>query len=338
VLRRGGRNLVLQAARTRATTPGEIVIKAVLGAENLLLREAAALRFLATQESLGVFFPRLLAVDPAAGVVVLEHVAGETLESILAGADAGRAAAAVNATARALGAIHATTADRVADWEAQPGVNRMPPAAQAEAFRELAPAIVGFCGRAGVNLPVCFREELGEIANALECPGRWLAFTVGDMAPSNVILGEVGPVFLDLEYADYRHAGYDAAFWHCIAPLPERVVAAADRAYHAGWVEVAGPVEAEELLRQTALLAAHRAFWALTWGASRIWETDDEVAAGVSARRLRRWWLRGFGRVARRADVLPELAGLADEMDRALGRIWPETEGAAVPFAAFARG
>ncbi len=64
------------------------------------------------------------------------------------------------------------------------------------------------------------QEDLEHLARTLADPGPFLAFTHGDMAPSNTLFTREGSHLVDFEYGGMRHALYDALMWLLIVPLP----------------------------------------------------------------------------------------------------------------------
>ena len=65
-----------------------------------------------------------------------------------------------------------------------------------------AAALGGRSGRGG-SLPGP-QEDLEQVARELADPGPFLAFTHGDMAPSNTLFTREGPCLLDFEYGGMR--------------------------------------------------------------------------------------------------------------------------------------
>jgi thiamine kinase-like enzyme len=75
-----------------------------------------------------------------------------------------------------------------------------------------------------IALPKEFDREINQINNRYLNPGKFLAFSHGDMAPTNNLI-KAGKVYLiDFEYGGYRHMLYDLTAWNILCPLPEDMV------------------------------------------------------------------------------------------------------------------
>ncbi len=320
VLRRGARNVVIKARVDDSSS--EVVIKAALTEEHLLARECAALQRVNLLPDARLYVPRLLAHDSERGIEVMEVVAdAKSLDDYLNGVDGTAANTALVNTAYALSRLHAATA-RPTDCDDLDLTKE-----QSESFMRLEPAIREIYELAGVTWSQGVETDYARIAWQLENPGSAMAFTIGDMAPSNVLVRKEGIVFIDFEYAGCRHALYDAVFWRCICPMPAGIARQMDEAYQAGWAAAGRPWAAGTYAPAMTLLAGHRALWSLTWGMKALWDKDREMIPGVSGRRLMRNWLQGFYRFARQGNELLALAEATERLEQAMGARWPESEG-----------
>jgi len=321
LIRRGPRNLVFQCRIAGSNPSREVIVKAAHGAQDLLATEASALRLLGKNARTSQWIPRLLRYDPAARLLVTESVGpARSLEELLHGTDRTAVQQALAATAHSLAELHALTSrldERTASTLA---------ADQAAAFSKGLPAIADFFSRAGVVLTEPAVAELHSIAEGVAHPQEKLAFTVGDMAPSNVLITGSGPVFIDFEYAGFRHAFYDAVFWRCICPFPATIATSMDEAYQQGWSDAGSAMTHAVFTESMALMTAHRALWALTWGTHALWAADSEWAPRVGGRLLVRRWLRGFHTLASKGKTFRQLARAVHDLDDALGGHWPETQ------------
>lgn len=316
VVRRGGRNIVLRARAGER----DVFIKAACTAQHLLRTEIAALRWLNAHPVASALVPRLLCAEEESGMVVTETVPGAiTLEQVLGGNDRHRAEVQWERTAEALGRLHGATAHERGSALATDTVTR---AAQ---WREQREPIMAFLREAGVRPGAGWNDEFDVIVEELGEPGPWQGLSAGDLAPSNVLLAEDGVRFVDLEYAGWRHTAYDAVFWHTICPGPARLAERLDGIY-ASAANAAGRELSEAALRRgLTRLAAHRAFWSLTWGASKLCARDAEWVPGTGGRTLIRHWLKGFTDLAERGGEMPAFCEVARKLDAAFGACWPET-------------
>jgi hypothetical protein len=169
---------------------------------------------------------------------------------------------------------------------------------------------------------------LAELGGRLDKRGPLSTITLGDMAPSNILLGPTGPVFVDLEYAEVRHAFYDAMFWRCICPFPTATADAMDVAYREGLREGGIDLDDEDFRRERFLLASHRVFWMLSWNGGTLFEGDHEFVPGIGARSMLRRYLEDYVRLDApdESTVAPVLVRSAQRLTNALARLWPESQ------------
>jgi hypothetical protein len=179
-----------------------------------VITECVALEFLA---ELGVdLAPRVLASDPAAGVLVLEDLSPRTaLFDLLIGDDP-RAGIGLRAFARSLGELHAATAGHSHTWYARraasgpvdPDVERM--RFLGKGWREVLPSVYEL----GVPVPLAVEADVEAVLGVFADPGPYSAFSNGDAGVNNFMVDGVDGRFTDFEFAGYRHALSDLACLH----------------------------------------------------------------------------------------------------------------------------
>ncbi|WP_030262275.1 aminoglycoside phosphotransferase [Streptomyces sp. NRRL B-24484] len=193
-------------------------LRAGPGADDRYARETAALRIAARAEP--PVAPRLLGADPAARLLVLEHLEHGTPHEDW-----------VVDHAAALARLHASAGpgdgDTLPAWTGPAGED-------VEAFLRLARTL-------GAVVPAGARAELDGLADRLaRLPGR--ALLHGDPCPGNDLHTGQGVRFVDFEQASrgpgivelaYLRIGFPTC-WCATAPAPERL-AAAEAAYRAQW-------------------------------------------------------------------------------------------------------
>ena len=169
-------------------------------------------------------------------------------------------------------------------------------------------------------------SQLIQVADHVDEPSALSTITVGDLAPSNVLLGAQGPVFIDLEYCGVRHAFYDAMFWHCIRPFSRDTTAEMDVSYREGLRSTGVRIDDERFLRTMLLFMSHRLFWTLSWHIEALFEQDRDVVPGVSGRRTVRAYLREYSRIAAELQGLEQsvLPGVVRRLEERLWQLWPE--------------
>ena len=250
----GARTTVLRCRTTAGTT---VVVKAQHDHSPYFAAEAAGLAF--TRHG-----PRLVAVDPAARLIVMSDLGtAPSLADTLLGTSPEAATAALLAWATCYGRIAVETAGRRAEFEALRGPAIEVPSA-AERFPE-ALAALGVAPLVDVDL---------------KQPDAFEVFSPGDICPDNNVVLADGMRVLDFEGAGYHSVFLDAAYttmpfatcW-CVYALPaglaERVEAAYRREVTAVWPELA-----DDALWRSGVRAA------VGW-----WTADITGALGVRAAR-----------------------------------------------------
>jgi hypothetical protein len=242
--------------------------------------------------------PPLVAVDPAAGRLLLEHVDGPLLTDD-----------------RTMSPAWTATMARVAEIQRVLGAELGPvavagvPTLGVASLADEVPRLVSDAGLARVGAPGGLDDtqyaRLAAGAERLTAACRALADLAvgpsvdhGDLAASQVIVGAMGPVILDWSDAAVTHPFLAAAsFLMDPADLPADADAALAEAYLAGW---GGGAESERALAlarivqplHMARLYADR----ILPGLEQPWEMDRMVP----------WFL---GSLLPRLDDLPELVG-----------------------------
>jgi len=168
--------------------------------------------------------------------------------------------------------------------------------------------------------------ELKAVSELVDAANACSTITVGDMAPSNLLLGSQGVVFIDLEYCGVRNAFYDAMYWHCIYPVSPAAADQMDRAYDDGLKSAGVHLPEAEFLSTMQLSLSHRLFWTLSWDLDVLFEQDRDVVAGVSMRRTLCRYLREYLRFAAKVPRVehPRLLHVATTLEAKLSELWPE--------------
>jgi hypothetical protein len=292
--------------------------------------ERAGLRAL-SEIADGALVARLLAEDERSLLLLIEEVPGAPpLAVFLEGTDALRAEQALLATARGLGVVHGRARRRQLELPTQ-GL-----ASPGNALREASAAILRFVALARAASPAkrgvgegVMRMALEGLAQRVDEDGPLQTITLGDLAPSNVLVVGGRPLFIDLEYCARRHAFYDAVFWRAICPMPPSVIAALDRSYRSGLASSGVELDDQAFANEMSVLVAQRVFWTLSWGMDGLFSADREFAPGVSSRAIVRRYLHEFVRLAGGTVEGGELGALCDlgrELEELLARAWPEVD------------
>jgi hypothetical protein len=168
--------------------------------------------------------------------------------------------------------------------------------------------------------------ELLEVADLVDEVNDLSTITVGDMAPSNVLLGPRGAVFIDLEYCGVRNAFYDAMYWHCIYPLSPDTADQMDLAYRDGLCAGGIHLSRGQFLTAMQLFFSHRLFWTLSWDLEVLFKEDRHIVPGVSLRATICHYLREYIRFAATVPRVdhPHLLSVAKRLETRLSQLWPE--------------
>jgi hypothetical protein len=206
---------------------------------------------------------------------------------------------------------------------------------RAEWLQKDVPHFRALCEQLDVPVAAGFDEDIKAITAGLSEPGPFLAFAPGDTCPDNHRIEDDGSLrFFDFEFAGFRHALLDAAYFYlpfptcwCVNRLPEPMVAMMETAYRRA-LAPGCPSALDDAIFLPALSWAC-GFWAVTtihWGLEEALKADGQW--GISSGRQRPpVRLGNFCRVAERAGTLPALAETARALARTLRALWePETD------------
>jgi aminoglycoside phosphotransferase (APT) family kinase protein len=213
-------------------------------------RERAAARFLEDAAAPRIA-PQCLGADPDRKTLVFERLSGLTLAEAL---DGEAAWAAWLEAARMVASLHRWATDRTSRWLElcpQDGTaDRLPTYAL-----PLEALVAPFhrIGEPGTHLIATIRAAQQAVAE----PGRWLAFTHGDLQTRHILYTETGLRIVDWERAGLRHQLYDLA---CLIEKPvnhgRRLPRCAEEAAVAEYARARG-LDPDEVRRELAPVLAY---------------------------------------------------------------------------------
>ncbi|WP_328865432.1 hypothetical protein [Streptomyces sp. NBC_00304] len=293
--------------------------------------ECAALRFLAEDVETRLA-PRVIAFDPAAGLLVLEDLAPRVaLDTLLARDGAAAHAERLTAFARALGRLGAVTAGRADAYRSRRAalgpVDRE--AADTQPFADHRQEGVRWATVLGVPPGVRVSAELTRADAVLSEPGPFLALSNGDAEANNLLVhasGRADARLIDFEAARFTHALADAVCLYVPGP---------------GWLSVGDPVASGLAGRHRHALAQgvpqaedDRLFGfglaaaCLSWALIRLrrFPALDARARGDESRSQLVATLEAAARTASNHSSLPHLAGWADRIAATLRSRWPDAD------------
>ncbi len=333
-LLRQGRGTVVRAYSRSGQLVGPLIIKVFQPAHRPQFeRERAGLELLSSVGKLDGVVPRLLGEDEETLTLLIAEIPEQaSYAELIASPFTDAAESVLTDTAQRLGLLHGHARSLVPEFNAMvrehptPGLHLNNNVDATCAFLQSAFArIASDIPSAEFSHGSDVHAELLKVAEDVDKPSALSTITVGDMAPSNILLGPHGPIFIDFEYCAVRQPFYDAMFWHCIYPLPEHIADQMDTAYHQGLSAAGLPIDQGEFRQAMFLFMAHRLFWTLSWNMEPLLERDREIVPGVSMRTTLQAYLQEYTRFAthieRHQEVLPAIAARLGE---GLARLWPE--------------
>jgi hypothetical protein len=296
------------------------------------LRERAGLALLSSVPQLDGFVPRLQGDDESTLTLWMENVPERgAYAEIISGSQISEGASILRETAHRLGILHGHARSLAAAFLSRVPEQQTP----GSTLRASIPAVASFLrlalrdandGEFAAHSE--FQAQLRSVASAVDEPSGLTTLTLGDLAPSNILLGLHGPVFIDLEYCSVRHAFYDAMFWHCICPVPPRVADSMDAAYCEGLRFAGAAINPESFRREMLLFASHRLFWTLSWNMDELMKRDREVVPGISMRATLLRHLGEYVRLANMQDLERDvLLRVVARLDDRLSRLWADHSG-----------
>ncbi|HZI05510.1 MAG TPA: phosphotransferase [Archangium sp.] len=274
------------------------------------------------------FGPRLLASDLDARLFVLEDLGrGRSLEELLRGEDARAASGGLIATVRLTGQLHTRTLGLQSEYELiRQALHPRPQRVRVENARFLLDhegRLLRWLAAVDAEAAPGVHEELEDVARTLANPGPFLAFTHGDMAPSNVLFTPGGPRLLDFEYAGMRHALYDALMWLVTVPLPDELVARADITYRITLSSQCEAAQSDSVwTRARATVALARTVNLFQWLHPHVLEEDREWAPGLSERAALLHHLARCRALLAPAEGFPALGRTLASLESRLSERW----------------
>jgi hypothetical protein len=328
---REGRATVVRASSLQGRVQGPVVIKQFKEVyREHFVRESVGLDLLSSVPNLARFVPRLLAVHEAGCMLLIEAIEERQSYADAIFSDDAAATKVLVETARRLGVLHGCARSGVPAFRARVPEHKTP----GSLLRKGVGSVLGFIRHALSDDPTLpahtvgadLESELMRVADQVDEPGILSTITVGDMAPSNVLLGPDGPVFVDFEYCGARDGFYDAMYWHCICSFSADIADRMDVAYRSGLEEGGVRIAEEQFMATMLLFMSHRLFWSLSWNMEPLFERDRDVVPGVSTRWIICQYLREYTRFA---AMLPRpehtaLVSMARTLEERLSRLWPE--------------
>jgi hypothetical protein len=283
--------------------------------------------------------------DRAAGMIILKDLgaAGESLADRMQAADLPALEDALRSYAASMGRLHALSVGKEDEFLRLRGeAGGKETVRERDGVRwgtEIIPLFKALCAAVGVELASDFDDEVAQVQKEVNEPGPFLAFAPGDTCPDNHRLTETPYLrFFDFEFAGFRHALLDAAYFYlpfptcwCVNRLPDTMVAEMEAVYRQELVKGI-PEAADDALFSEALLKV-RAFWTITsvsWDwESRLKEDSKWGISSVWQRHLLR--LENFARATEQVQGpmkgLPALGETAGRLASALRERWkPEEE------------
>jgi hypothetical protein len=272
--------------------------------------------------------PRFLAGSVEARLFVMEDLGpGHSLEELLRGDDAHAASAGLLSIVRLTAQLHVRTLGAQAEYDSvrqavEPRHERVR-IENARYLLENAGRLQRWAEAVGAQVTPGTQEELELLARTLADPGPFLAFTHGDMAPSNTLFTREGAHLVDFEYAGMRHALYDALMWLLIVPFPEELISRADITYRIVLTQGCEEARVDSVYaRARALLAAARTVNVFQWIPPKALERDRQWAPGFTERAALLRHLERCRALLEPVNPVPALTRTLESLEARLRERW----------------
>jgi hypothetical protein len=235
-----------------------------------LLDDWASLQFLNEVAADDGLAPRFLAGDAEAGLLAIEDLgSGDRPDQVLLGSDAAEAERALVELAATLGRLHARTTGKQPVFERIRAALGPPRPPERDPYATLGQALRATIDVLGIAAPAGLDDEMRTLAQALQHPGSFGAFTHGDPCPDNWLRVNGTLRLLDFERARYRHALLDGVYgrihfptcW-CVNRSPAHLPPRMEQAYRAA-LQQGCPEAVDDTLFGRAVVVGC-AYWAVT--------------------------------------------------------------------------
>ncbi len=314
--------------------PSSAIVKQILTQEECGFSDWGSLRFIAGNPRRRDLAPAFYGGDPEQRIYLMEDLGGSlTLDGLMRGEDRKAAIDGLLRLAAQCARLHRSSGGR--DHErafteirsALPGYDGLGREREAERWDASLDRVRKWFAMAGVTIDRRFDAECAGINLTYSQPGAFLAFTHGDIAPSNNHLRGNEVRLIDFEYGGFRHALYDMAVWNVLCPLPEALLAMLLERYRADYLAGAAGPEEEAWAREWERICIWRGMAMLGWFS---FGTMERNGVWIDAWMARDAVLRTVGMIARSASRAGDLPGIAESFDRlamALAARWPDATG-----------
>lgn len=323
--------IVKQVTATEFTSGGS------RGPSHRFLNEAVALEFLNATARPGPW-PTLISSGLDERVLILEDVGShQTVQEVLLADDAVQAEEALARMGSALGAMHAATADRIAEFEERRAKFGVSPILS-DSTRDLradGEAFARSFDHFGVEVHPGFMTELAALEDSLDEPSAFPTVIHADAGPQNFIDTDLGAVMIDFEFMSPGSALLDLVSARLGFPhsedgrrIPDGLVDVVEERYRAAAV-VSMPGIADGDLFEQALVdaCAHWALgrWARLW--SRLFVTPFDQTPVTEMQQSQTLSIyEGFTRLADAVGRREMLAKTLSDCVAAVRRVFPELE------------
>jgi hypothetical protein len=331
-LKQTERTLVLRCALDAdgSDAPSTVIVKRMLASEECGFSDWSSLEFIGTTPGSDLV-PGFYTGDSSKGIYIIEDLGGsESIDDLLRRDDRAAATDALMRLAEECAKLHRATLEGEREFKAirwrLPGANGLGRHREGERWDGALERVRGWFASTGVRLDERFDAECAWLNARYVEPGAFLAFTHGDIAPSNNHVRDGEVKLLDFEYGGYRHALYDMAVWNVLCPLPASLLEPMLARYRES-LGTAFPTGGEEFAREWDAICAWRGIGMLGWFTPRIMEGNRPWVEEWSSRDA---FLRSVRTTAERASHMEETAGIAGSFARlaaALAALWSDTEG-----------
>jgi len=314
--------------------PSGAIVKQILTQEECGFSDWGSLRFIATDPVRRDLAPGFYGGDREKGIYLMEDLGGSlTLDDLMRGDDREAAIDGLMRLATRCARLHRSSSGAPheaafrAIRSALPGDEGLGREREAERWSASLDRVRTWFALAGIALDERFDGECAGINLTYRQPGAFLAFTHGDIAPSNNHLRDGELRLIDFEYGGFRHALYDMAVWNVLCPLPEALLVMLLESYRTEYLAAAPELNGRAFTREWERICIWRGMAMLGWFSTR---TMEENGIWIDAWTTRDALLRTVMMIARSASHAGDLPGIAESfgrLARALAARWPDATG-----------
>lgn len=140
---------------------------------------------------------------------------------------------------------------------------------ESDNFTEAINKIKDWFTNQNINIDSGFDLQAEIINEKYRNPDNYLAFSHGDMAPTNNLIKNQRFYLIDFEYSGYRHMLYDLTAWNVLCPLPEIIIEEMKNTFYLT-IKDSEKISYQDFDREWHLISVWRGLTILSWFSTDI--------------------------------------------------------------------